>query len=138
MKKKIIFGIILALFVLIVLLIIQMLPSKAPETFYVKVTDPDGKPALDAICKADIITENNKTEDVPLNKSDIKGDCFSESCQKTRDQLYRLDTGLKDYRGKFEINIVCITKKGVSYIILNNTNAPNEVLDEGKFIRRIS
>ena len=141
MKK--IYSIIIILFVFLLLIAIELKiysnKSTAPETILIFIKDTDGiPPVIGASCKADIITSYEIIEDKPLSeissmfnyinirKWDIKQD----------KGYYELKTDLDDYRGNFEIKIVCISpqNKGVSYTILNNTNLPCEVKEDGYLI----
>ncbi len=141
MKKN--YYIYIVIFVIILLVVIELKirsnKSTAPETILIFVKDSDGiTPVTGASCKADIYTDYKITEDiqmteiksmyqyVDIRKWDIKQD----------KGYYELKTDLEDYRGDFEIKIVCISpqNKGVSYTILNNKNLPCEVGDEGVLI----
>ena len=111
----------------------------APETVLIYVAKPDGiAPEPDANCKADIITENEVVEDKPLNKIESMFEYIDiNNWDVSEDKgFYELKTGLENYKGDFEIKIVCISPqaKGVSYTILNNTNIPCEIKDGGFMI----
>lgn len=138
MKNKLI-PIIIVIVIIILLLFIELLPSNAPETIYIRVLKPDKKmPEENAYCKADIITTKQRIEDKTLEKvEDMELDCYTDECinEQNNKGFYKLETGLKNYKGKFEIKIVCITKETVSYTILNNTHIPCEVTNNGKNVR---
>jgi|SRR3989344_92986 len=111
----------------------------APETILIKVLKSDGKtPEINATCKADIIARKGSIEDKPLMKIESLYDYVDINKITILDNkgYYKLDTGLNDYRGNFEIKIVCISSgnAGVSYTILNNTNLPCEIKEKGFLI----
>ncbi len=121
---------------LIGIIIAELIPSSAPETIYIRVLKTDNiTPETNAICKADIIKNNELTEINLLNKTDYMPlDCYTKECanESYNQGFYELETGLNNYRGKFEIDIVCITPVGVSYTILNNTHIPCDIENNGK------
>jgi len=138
MKKKII---LIFLFLIIgVILLIEFLPSHAPEIVYIRVLKADNQtPEENAFCKSNIITPNTIIEDKNLEKIDsLPINCYAEECldENYNKGYYKLETELKNYKGKFEIQIVCITETGVSYTVLNNTHIPCEVkfIDGGKAV----
>ncbi|VVB82692.1 Uncharacterised protein [uncultured archaeon] len=137
MEKKIAL-IIIAVIILIVFLV-EFIPSNAPETIYIKVTKLNNQtPEENAFCKADIIAGGYSIENKPLEKAkEPPVSCYVEECANLEygRGFYKLETGLKNYKGQFEIKIVCITETGVSYTILNNTHIPCEIMENGESVR---
>lgn len=122
---------------MVIILLLEFLPGKAPETVYIRVLKPDNKtPEVNALCKADISSDNRIINDFPLEKvNNMPIDCYKGDCKNLSKGYYMLNTNLNGYRGKFEIKIVCVTKDSVSYKILNNTHIPCEIKDNGKSVR---
>lgn len=111
----------------------------APETVLIRVLKADNKTAeTEAYCRADIESKLGLVEDkkmrniesmfkyIDVNRFEIKED----------KGFYELKTGLGGYKGEYEIRIVCISPgfKGVSGKIINNTNNPCEIKNNGKFV----
>jgi len=140
MKK--IFSFLFLIVLIAGVIAIELLPPNAPEIVYIRVLKADKTPEENADCKADIITPKETIEDRPLERvEDMDLDCYTEKCINDKDYnkgFYMLDTGLRNYLGKFEIRIVCTTKKAVSYTILNNKNIPCEIKNNGKEVRCLS
>ena len=111
----------------------------APESVLIKISNPNGLPEENANCKADITSEQVNENDKSLKNLDSIYDFIDSETLVNREGdkgYYLLETDFKDYRGEFEIKIVCysIGFSGVSYTIINNTNMPCELQGNGKFL----
>ncbi len=126
--------------VLLLMLHIELIAGTktAPETVLINVLTPDGKPDETSICFADIykadelFVQNRSLELIPSMAKyiDIK------KWDLDRDKgYYKLDTGLKGYKGKFKMIVNCHSTvyhtEGI--VKLNNTHIPCE-MREGKYL----
>jgi len=138
MNKKRIISIIL-LILLIFIFISFNFSKHLPEKVLIHVLDNGESPIVNANCKADIITEENIIEDKGLIELQSISTIIKDiNILKPGDEkgYYQLETGLKNYKGDFEIRIVCISSdsKQVGYTIINNTNMPCDVRENGKVL----
>ena len=143
-KEKIYRLLALALFLLLVFSAVFFMGSssrKIPSKVLIQVLDSDKNPILNASCKADITTENEVIEDKLLKEIENIRDVLPaislpNQIKDSEKGFYQLDTGIEEYKGNFEIKIVCISPqaKEVGYVVLNNTNIPCEVKDKGKVV----
>lgn len=138
-KFKLVFG--FAVIVLIILLHIEFLVNTrdvAPETVLVHVKTPNGTPDVNAVCKADVISEKKTNEDIPLERLNSLYDyVWGEYWDVPEDKgFYKLETGLPKNVKDYEIKIVCSGNnyKTIGYTIINKTNMPCEVMDNGFLI----
>jgi len=129
-----------ALLVGALLFLIETTSSKryAPESVLVQVLDA-GTVQEDAQCYGDVLSDQVNVKKKPLRAlASIYDLLDSASFYANVDRgFYLLETGLSDYRGKFEMRIVCYTKdfRGVSYTIVNNHNRHAcEIRENGKIV----
>lgn len=139
-KKKIFIAVV---FITIVLMLIQIEivihRNYAPESLLIRVNAPKGLPQENATCKADIVSNQ-----INVNDKSLKGlnsiydfvDANTWSYKNGDKGFYLLETNFSNYQGEFEIKIVCYSPgySGVSYTVINNTNMPCELRDNGKFL----
>jgi|SRR3989344_4812404 len=141
MNKK--YRIITLIFVLIIstslFYFIETSKRNAPEVILFRVLDENKIPIADADCKADISSNRLLIEDKSLKEIEniydyIKG--IHVSGTSPEKGFYELETNFTENEKEFEIKIVCISpgNKNVGYTILNNTNIPCEIKENGKIL----
>jgi len=141
LDKKKTFWVVIFLIVILMFIHIELILSRhyAPESLLIRVNDPNGLPQQNASCKADISSEQINVNDKSLNGLNSIYDFVDANTwnyQKGDKGFYLLETNFSSYQGKFEIKIVCYSPgfSGVSYTIINNTNMPCELQNNGKFL----
>ena len=111
----------------------------APETVLIRINAPDGLPETNATCFADISSNQINSDNKPLENLEEIYDFVDKTKYVIDDNgkgYYLLETGFSNYQDEFEIRVVCYSPgfKGVSYTIINNTNANCELKDNGRFL----
>ncbi|MAG07321.1 hypothetical protein CMI46_00720 [Candidatus Pacearchaeota archaeon] len=103
----------------------------APETVLMKF--PDGS---DVNCEAEIISEQINVKEKPFRKLNSVYDFVDAETFYIMGahEFYLLETGFDDYRGEFEVNVICFSSdfNRVNYKVINNTNRGCEFKDDGK------
>lgn len=130
-----------ALLIGALLFLIEMTSSKryAPENVLIQVVD-GGVPQEDAECFGDVFAGKEQTQKKKLLRALPSLYDFLDSSSffaNTDRGFYLLETELTEYRGGFEIRIVCYTKglRGVSYVVVNNENQKEcEAYNDGRTI----
>lgn len=130
---------IIVLFISLHIFLISFLDNKSPDTIFIYVQTSEGTPDVSAFCKADIFKEGNLFyRDKSLEKVEKISDYIDIKKWSLGEEkgYYLLYTGLNDYKGNFEIKIVCIGGEGksVGYTIINNTNVPCEIKNKRMLI----
>lgn len=107
----------------------------APEALLVRVYDTDGQPETEGQCFGDISSGVVNIKKKPLRALPSIFDYISRRTFTSNSEkgFYLLETGLKKYKGQYEIRIVCYSKNlnGVSYTIVNNENQKKCTLQNG-------
>ena len=130
------FGFIFLIIVLFIFIHISIISSfsVAPKTIFVRVQNPEKMQDISVSCKADISKEELIYDDKPLEKIDSISDYIDIKKWDIDGELsyYLLETGLDDYKGDYEIRIICIGNggKSVGYTIITNENVPCEIKDK--------
>tara|TARA_Y100000310_G_C20625968_1_gene785893 strand:+ start:590 stop:1012 length:423 start_codon:yes stop_codon:yes gene_type:complete len=135
-KYYAIFGIILVLMLVHIEFILN--EDIAPENILINVETPQGNAEENAECFADITSSVINEENKPLDNLESIYDFVDPKIYYVPEEkgFYLLNTEFNNYKGEFEIRVVCYSPSfsGVSYTIINNTNNNCEVKQKGKFV----
>ena len=140
MEKHKIFYLIIGIAVIFMLVHIEVILAQkiAPENILIQVKDSSGRPETNATCLGDISSEIINVENKPLEWLNSIYDFLDASTYYSPEEkgFYILNTGFSNYKGEYDIKIVCYSPNfsGVSYTIINNTNSLCEVKENGKYL----
>jgi len=138
MNKK--YYIIIGILLLLILLHIEFILGEefAPENILIRVEDPNGEPEENAECFADIFSDQINAENKPLRNLESLYDFIDPASFYSPEEkgFYLLETDFNNYKGEFNIQIVCYSPgfSGVSYTIINDTNNNCEIKKDGKLV----
>jgi hypothetical protein len=132
MKKKELVLIVWFLVVVFMLVHVEYILSLeyAPETVLMKF--PEGS---DVNCEAEIVSEQINVKEKLFRKLDSVYDFIDAETFfiMGAHDFYLLETGFEDYRGEFEVNVVCFSSdfNRVHHTVINNSNKGCEFKDGG-------
>jgi len=137
-NRPIVFYAIASVVVGVVFVWIDLAKPSAPESVLVRVFDR-GVIQEDAVCYGDVFAPEQVVSKKELRALASIYDFLDSASFYTNVEkgFYMLDTGLKEYTGKFEIRIVCYTSgmRGVSYTIVDNEHRNEcDIREDGKVI----